>query len=192
MHILGLRRSGERAYEEINEGNPLPVSLDGRPLTAGGQTLWVAAGFQRPNNTTAYTPNNAVSGSTVAPVLCGFVGCARLPGGSGYITGVRLETDQTTNAARYRLWLYNARVAAVADGAAVTVLWANRASRLGFIQTPAAQTDGADIAFAQDATIRLPFVCDTGQMLWGLLETLDGFTPAALQSYYLALAVEQN
>lgn len=161
----------------------------------GGYMGPVAATITRPADTTAYAAKDAVADSTSAPTVLTFSKIARLPGSSGYIVKARLMTNQSTNTARFRLHLYHTAPTAINDNAAHTLLWANRANRVGYIDFPAAQTEGtgSDAANSQNDTVRMPFVCaSASRHLYGLLETLDAFTPASGQIIYIELTADQN
>jgi hypothetical protein len=161
----------------------------------GGKLTTSTASFTRPADTTAYAAKDAVSNSTTAPTVLTFTGAGRAAGGTGYITGVRLTTDQSTNGAQFRLHLYAIAPTAINDNAAQTLLWADRAKRIGYIDIGPLVTEGAgsDAAGALNADIRLPYKCDTADThLYGLLETLTAFTPASAQNFHIALALDQN
>lgn len=160
-------------------------------VTAGGYTVRSSATITRPGDTTAYAAKDAISSSTSAPAILTFASCARTSGGSGYVTGARLVTNQAANVSAYRLHLYDATLSAVNDNAAQTVLETNWASYLGYIDLPAAGTDGSDSAISQSTQAPLPFVA-AGTSLFGMLETITGFTPANAQHFRIDLGIEQN
>lgn len=173
------------------------AGTDGEPFVPvhGGALATSAVTLTRPSNTDAYAAKDAVSNSTSAPTVLTFAAAARVNGGSGYITRVRLMTNQSANVARFRLHLYHTAPTPINDNAACTLLWANRANRIGYIDLPACQTEGtgSDAANAQNDTVRLPFICGaSAQAIYGLFETLDAFTPASGQVFYLELMIDQN
>ena len=159
----------------------------------GGKGAVVSAAFARPNDVTAYASKDAVSDSTSSPTVLTFTNLARVNAGTGYIVKARIMTDQSTNVARYRLHLYNVAPTAINDNAAWTLLWANRAARIGYVDFDGCQTEGtgSDCANAVNTTVRLHFAAAAGvRTLYGLLETLDAFTPAANQNFYVELSAE--
>jgi hypothetical protein len=161
----------------------------------GGHMEPVSATLTRPADTTAYAAKDAVSDSTSAPTVLTFSKLARVQGGSGYIVKARLMTNQSTNVARFRLHLYHTAPTAINDNAAHTLLWANRAARIGWIDFAACQTEGtgSDAANALNDTVRLPFSCaDTSRHLYGLLEAIDAFTPASAQVFFIELTADLN
>ena len=164
-------------------------------LLVGGTTRTAAVTLTRPADTNAYAAKDAVSDSTSAPTVLTFSNIARLNGGSGYITKARLMTNQSSNIARYRLHLYHTAPAAINDNSQFTLLWANRTNRVGYIDFDALNTEGtgSDAAGALNTAIRLAFVCAAASDdLIGRLETLDAFTPANAQVFYIELTAECN
>lgn len=165
------------------------------PVT--GRANRAEAVFNRPANTTAYTARDAVTNSEASNTPNLVFDLARANGGSGIITKVRLVTNHATNAngVIFRLWLYTVNTAAVAgDNAPYTVLWANRAVRVGYIDLPGLTTEGgvSDSAMTLQQT-SLSFNCAAADTkLYGILQTLGGFTPASGQSFYVELTAELN
>jgi hypothetical protein len=175
-----------------------PIALsagEAHAAEVGGRIVVSTATFARPADTTAYAAKDAVSDSTSAPTVLTFAGAGRVVAGTGYITGMRFMTDQSTNVAQFRLHLYSIAPTAINDNAAQTLLWANRAKRVGYIDIGPLSTEGSgsDAASGLNTDIRLPYKCDTADTnLYGLLETLTAFTPASAQNVYIVIACDQN
>lgn len=168
---------------------------DGQLLSkVSGITAYIQATFTRPADTTAYAALDSVSNSTSAPTVITLAGAGRASGASGYITRVRFETDQSTCVARFKLHFFNASVANINDNAPHTKLWAQRASYVGSIALPAMATEGtgSTAAYSQDLTTRLAYQIPSGTSLFALVETLDAFTPASGQNFFLEVGTEQN
>lgn len=179
--------------------NPLVVSGadggGGEPLVVSGYTELIQASFTRPANTTDYAAKDAVSDSESSPTVLTFTNAVRANGVSGYITKARLVTDQSTCTAQFRLHLFNVAPTAINDNAAFTLLWANRASRIGVVDLPNCTTEGtgSDAANAQNTTIRLAFdTAAASRNLYGLLEVMGAFTPASGQNFLIEVGVEGN
>lgn len=169
----------------VSDGSPLPVVSTDLTLTS--------VEFSRPANTTAYTAGDVVGPATAA--VLSFGNLARLAGGPGSVIKARMMTNQSANAARHRLHLYTITPVVIADNAPMTLLFANRASRVGVIDFPALTTEaaGSDSATAQATWERLTYQCAPGQTaLLGVLETLDAYTPASGQTYFLELLAERG
>lgn len=172
------------------------VAADGAgTLNVSGRMAAVSAAITRPSDTTAYAAKDAVSDSTSAPTVLTFANLARVNAGSGYIVKGRLMTNQSTNTARFRLHLFHTAPTAINDNSPYTLLWANRANRLGYVDFAACQTEGSgsDAASALNDTVRLPFVCASGsRAVYGLLEAIDAFTPASGQLFFVELTTDNN
>jgi len=153
----------------------------------------VSATFARPADTTAYAAKDAVSNSTSSPTVLTFTGMARVSGGGGKIRVARLLTDQSTNTSLFRLHLFRTAPTAINDNAAYTLLWANRANRIGFIDFAALQTEGSgsDAAAGINRYADLEFVTSGSANLFGMLEVLGAFTPTSGQNFYIELLAEQ-
>jgi hypothetical protein len=146
--------------------------------------------------------SNYTSGGTVAR-LFRLPGIFRKLGGSGYLVKVRLMTDLVTFLDQIRIHIYSKPVAATLDHGLFTLLWANRVSRLGYIDLPVCATEGsgsdaaAAIATPNTAASNLPlFVQNTETVpdddLWFVPEDLGTGTPASAQNFYIEFTVENN
>ncbi len=179
-------------------GNTSLGSIDTKlsgALSTFGQAVMTAVTLTRPADTNAYIAQDAIANAVSGAAIITFAGAARVNGGSGYVTKARVLTDQALNTARYRLHLYHTAPAAQQDNAAFLTDWANRNKSIGSIDFGAAaqEATGGSAAGAVNKTDRLAFVCPAGATsIFGILETLDGFTPASGQNFYIELTVEQN
>ena len=170
------------------------LTASGYEVSIPEPTAMVSTSFARPAGTTAYTAKDAVADSASAPTVLTFTKMANKPGGTGYITKARLMSDQSGNTARFRLHLFHTAPTPINDNAAHTLLYANRANRVGHVDFDAMQTEGSGstAANASNTAVRLPFACAAGSRdLFGLLETLDAFTPASAQAFHLELTAER-
>lgn len=222
VQVIRLDIGGAGGLATVSGGNPLPVALPGAAtaenqqatieslsdmeasiaaivarlnsgLSVNGFTNITSAEFARPANTTAYSAMDAVSNDTAAPSPISFENAARMAGGSGYITKAKISTSVSTNNIRYRLNLYSAAPAAIADNALFTRLWADRAILVGWIDFDGMTTEGtgSNAAVSITSSVRLPYRC-AGTTLFGLLETRDAFTPTSGQQFSIELTVETN
>lgn len=150
--------------------------------------------FTRPANQDPYIAQDVVSNSTSAPALLQFSGAARANGGSGVILSARhLKTGTTV--ANYRLHLYRSNAAsAVNDNAQFPLLFANRASRIGFIDfNHSSGGTGSDSTNALTPFVNLPFACDVAtSSLFGILTTLSAYTPTSGEQHFIELGIVQN
>lgn len=193
-----------------NEDQALRVDANGHlevaPIAAGENHIGsvgvscveVVATFARPNNSTGYTAKDAVSNSTSAPTVLTFANMARENGGSGSITKARLFIDSATAmlGAAFRLHLYHTAPTAINDNSPFMLLYANRASRVGFIDFPATVTEGTGSDSSASLWVDLPltFTCAAADNdLYGLLEiTTVGGVVTGAHNIWVALTAQQN
>lgn len=189
---------GHDAARDVPEGYWLPAvgiqfTYDGDILTTGARTTVESVEFNRPGNTTPYTALDAVNSANASYFT--FANMARLSGGTGRIVKARMMTDQSTNTSSYRLHLFHTAPTPIADNSLYTLLWANRANRIGRIDIGPLGTEGAgsNAAYGHNITDWLEFECASGDKnIYALLETLVAHTPASAQGYYLELTAQQD
>ena len=195
---MGLARYGRRlgSNQHLNitmKKLIILIALLGLALPCFAQTLKVSTvELTRPSDTTAYAAKDAVTNSTTAPTVLTFSNLTKRTGSEGYIVKARLLTDQSTNTARFRLNLYKTAPTAINDNSPHTMLYTNAANRIGYIDFAAASTEGTGStgAGALNAEIRLPFTSGSATAIYGMLETLDAFTPASGQKFYIELTAD--
>lgn len=162
----------------------------------GGNLTMISVELTRPSDTTAYAANDSVADSTSAPTMLALLNAARVSGGSGYITGIRVTTDKKSITPRFRLHFFNTNGAtATNDNAAFKTAYADISKYIGYWDMPAMIT-GADTTNSTDSrsvdlTPRLPFTC-AATTLYVLLETLDAFTPASAQKISVTVFLDRN
>lgn len=183
----------------------LPVTISNGSSTdapfigqVGGKTVVVSGTITRPADTNAYAVNDVVADSTSAAAPVTLSGAARIAGGSGYISKIRLWTsNKTTTNAVFRLWIYNSSSITMPgqDNAAFAQLWANRTYGVGYVDIALTTEDStaSDAAGNQIIQCGIPFVCATASTaLYAVLEAKAAYTPASGQVFYVELTVEQN
>lgn len=173
----------------------LPQATENHLGSVGGSTVAVTASFTRPADANAYSALDAVSNSTSAPAVLTFSNAMRVSSGSGYLTKARLCTDQSTNTARYRLFLFSsATPTLINDNSPYTMLWSENAIRIGQVDIPALNTEGTGSTEACGTNIvdRIPLVASGSANVYGVLETLDSWTPASAENFAITLWVDQN
>jgi hypothetical protein len=165
-----------------------PASDDVRAV---GFQASVSTSFTRPSDTTAYAAGDAVSNATSSPAILQFPGAARAAGASGLTLLVR-HVKSSTTAASFRLWLYRGAVAAVNDNVQFPLLWANRSSRIGYVDLAHSTAGtGSDCSEGLATFVLLPFSL-VGTALFGQLTTTAGYTPASGEQHFIELAIAQN
>jgi hypothetical protein len=153
----------------------------------------------RPNDTPgAYSALDVIANATSAPGVLTFPSCARVQNGGGYITKARLFSNSATGllGCQIRLHLYHTAPTAINDHAPFTLLYANAASRIGWIDFPALTTEGtgSDSTYSLWVDVPLKFHCSTLlTSLFGIPEVkTPGAAPIAQQKLYFFLGVEQH
>lgn len=161
----------------------------------GAATVRVAtASFARPSNTTGYDAGDVISNSASASAPLSLDDLVGSAGGGGRLTSAVLKTDKKDfTGVRVRAHLFTAAPTAISnDNAQHRILWADRATEVGYIDFPAfaAGTDATNstAAISVRHDLYLPFVADAaGTGLLVVLEILDPATPASGQSFHLTL-----
>jgi hypothetical protein len=185
------------------------IALDALP--AGTNTIGAtysnsvvkSATIQRPADTTAYAALDVIAPGVVNesnPGYLIFSDMARANGGTGTIVRARLMTDNPACAAMMQLHLFHTAPTAINDNAQYTLLYANAANRIGTIKFPALTTEGTGSTAAAamrpsyDGAYNWPGLWyktkSDGTALYGILETLDAFTPASAQNFYIELGAD--
>ena len=173
-------------------GNPVPVS---GTVTAVGLQVLTTASFTRPSDTTAYAAQDVVSNSTSAPSVLTFSAAAQTSGGTGLILSARhLKSSATTTGATYRLHLYRVAPTAINDNSPFTLLFANRANRIGFIDfNHQTGGTGSDASNALTTFVNLPFVCDAASAnIFGILTVTSAYTPTSAEQHFIELHIARN
>ena len=176
----------------------VPVGDNNSSLTIDTFQVFSTATFTRPSDTISYAAFDVVSNSTTAPVVITFPNCARANGGSGMIISVRhVKSSSTTLNAAFRLHLFRVAPTAINDNAAYTMLDANRASRIGYVDlvhiSGGTGSNMSEAAGVFPATAMLPFICDAASSsLIGVLTTIAAYAPASGEQHYFELGITQN
>ena len=176
----------------LDETGTLITVSSSNPLPVGGKSVQKSASFTRPADTTAYAANDAIADSATAPTLLQFTGCANANGGQGYIVKTRLLTNQKTCTARFRLSFYHTAPSPVNDNAPKPMLYANKDKLIGRIDLDPCSTEdtSSDAAFTLSASL-LPYIlASDSRSIYCILTTLDAFTPASAQQFYVEITCE--
>lgn len=151
-----------------------------------------SASFTRPADTTAYTAQDVV-GPATTPALLEFNGINPQPGPALFeVKTARIVTNLSTCTATFRLYLYHTSVTPIADNSPWTLLDANKAKRLGWIDFAACSTAGTGSDSASslwgptDGSFTGITASDNGKV-YGVLVATSGFTPASGQTFTVEL-----
>jgi hypothetical protein len=147
----------------------------------------------RPADTNAYAANDAVADTTSSATLAS-VALGRTATGTGLIVGLTLQNSNAAATHRVELDLYNASITAKNDNAEATRLAADKLKYIGTIPLPALakKTANSDQTEASDFTIRVPFQCAAGGLVYFVIRTLDAHTPASGTTYTFGFHCVQN
>ena len=171
---------------------PVAIASDQGPLGVRTGLAVITTTFTRPADTTAYAINDVVGPSAAA--VQEFASAFRSNGNSGYVVRAQLFTDQSANVALFRLYLYSVTPSAIADNSPFTLLYANAANHIGYIDFPAMATEGAGSTAAVSLWSGQIAALAAGgdDKIFGVLVAKSVFTPASAQQFTLRLAVDQN
>lgn len=141
--------------------------------------------------------NAAYTSGGTAQKLLRIADALLVPGGTGAIVSVRLVTDTATvTNGTFRVRLYNAAVAQIADNAPFTLLYTNRAKEVMDLANSIIITEGAgsdSSAVTTLPTMPVPFVCATNRVdLFVQVTAIGGFTPTSGENFRLEFTIRRN
>lgn len=152
----------------------------------------IGAEFTRPADTIQYAVNDVIGTSPAS--LIEFANCAGENGGSGWITRIKVQKNNSNiTAAQMRLHLFHTAPDPVADNAQYPLLYANKDKRIGYIDLSLeTEGTGGDSAWKAVFMTNIPFVCAAGsKSLYGVLEAKGAYTPASGEKFYVEIAVDR-
>ena len=156
--------------DTISGGSFLVTSNAGEPSVS--QT--------RPNDTTPYTALDVVGTDPATNMI--FTTALPIAGSHFVVMGASLRVDVGTKPATmdgFRLHLYDSAPTAIADNTAFNIPSADRSKYLGYI-TLTTPTDFGDTLYGQTDNINFKRKLAVGSTtLYGILETIAGYTPTA-------------
>jgi hypothetical protein len=164
----------------------------------GGYATRIQVTKARPANTTAYAAKDVVSEDASSGTVWTFSNAARFDAWSGIITHAFAATDQEDETQRFRLWLYHTGPSAtnLDDNGAFGFVYADVDEFIGYIDFEALAKEDATAgtgAYSTNPDVRVSFKCAAGDTdIYGVLETLDAYTPASGGSYTIELFIEQD
>lgn len=158
-----------------------------------GAMTTVTTSITRPNDTTAYAANDALSDSTSSPTAGGFTftSCARISGGSGIITDAVIEmSTAAATPLQGELWLFDSSVTAINDNAAFTITDGEGQTLVGVIPFTANKVGGAN-QFALVQGLNIGFTTVGSANLRFLVKVINAYTPAAQEVLTARLKIVQ-
>lgn len=171
--------------DPINDANGLPVRLTGS-LTG----VTTSASQTRPADTTAYAAGDVVGQSPAANIT--FANVLPNAGGTFVVLGARLRIDVAAIPAGmsgFRVHLYNAAPTAIVDNAVYSLPADDRAKYLGYVTITTTRLLGVTV-WVQDDNLNVTGKLAAGSTsLFGILETIAGYTPTASAVKTISLVV---
>jgi hypothetical protein len=173
--------------------HPVVIASDQSAVSVKTGMAVVSQEITRPADTAAYAANDVV-GPTTTPAVGVLADLFSENGGTGYISKVKLVTNQAANTASYRIYFYNVAPTAIADNAVSSVLYADDAKIIGYVDIANTAQEGT----GSDAAIGLW----TGQLaakaaaadndLYYVIITKTAFTPANGQKFTVTVTLDRN
>lgn len=145
--------------------------------------------FDRPDDTTAYSANDAIAASGESYVAFGGL---LNEGADVYITNASLQLEGASVPAgmgSFRLHLYNEVPSGTADNAAYTMASGDAAKYKGYIELTSPVAVGGSYIYRRNETVNVQVALASGESsLYGVLQTLNGWTPAASSEVKLSIS----
>lgn len=156
---------------------PSPNSAVGRAPESVGFSA--SSSQARPNDTTAYTAGDVVG---AASTNRSFASLGSINAGHIVITGAWLKYKAAaiiSGMTTWRLHLYNAAPTNIADNSAYSLADADEGKYIGYIEFSALEDLGANLWRRMDNLNLKTKHSAASATIYGLLETVGAFTPAA-------------
>lgn len=139
--------------------------------------------------------NGAYTSGGTSVRLLRLANVVRALGGSGRIIRTKLigNTATITNGT-FRVYFLNTQISQIADNAAWTLLYADRAINVGYSANLVFVTEGtgSDSGHAQDVATAIPFKCAaTSRDLFAVITAEAAYVPTSGETFYLEVTVEQ-
>ncbi len=174
---------------------PSPSIVTPKPVVVTdsipGPSWTPSVSITRPADTTAYAAGDVIGTATSAIHTLTPAGPSF--GGAVLITNVTLELDIASVPAgmtTFRLHLFNASPTAIADNAAFDLLSADRSKYLGFVDLPTPLDFGSTLWSETESQIYWSIrkqVTLVDANLYGVLQTVGGYTPASASVFVLTV-----
>lgn len=158
-------------------------------------TTEVSVNLTRPNDTTAYAANDAITTATSSASGYSFSGCARVNAGTGWIVDATLHlSDNNATVCNFELWLFDAAPTIPNDNAAFAFTDSEADTVVAVLKFNGADyTDSSNNRIYHMTNPPRFFKCaSASKALTGVLKTLTGFTPVAQSTFRVKLKIEQH
>jgi hypothetical protein len=183
----------------VNLNSTLNEANDTISGHVGGYDKIVTLVLTRPANANPYASGDEIADVAASLAQRSFVGCARVNGGSGVITGLMdIISDLPLTLPTLELYIFDTDPSSAGDNNAWAPTDAQLATALGVITLSGAKTGlttaSTGNAIYDSGPINIPYVCLGGSTtLYFNLVTRTAFThPVSSSTHTLRLRVEQN
>jgi len=164
-----------------------------RPIAISTPSLVSTVNVTRPANTTAYTALDVVAGATTANLE--FTGINYAAGQHVMLMDAKLRIDLTavpSGMQDFRLWLFHTAPTAIADNAAFDWIVADKAKLITIVDFTPIKMGGTGILWDEVTGInKVLNVASGATSIYGVLQTITGYTPASETTLSLQLLVRQ-
>lgn len=189
-----LQMSAGRLWVSATIDAALPAGTNVVGQTYGSATV-ITTSVTRPNDTTAYTANDAWSDSTSAPSAITFSSVFRTSGGTALLTGVEvISSANKSTALQGELWLFDTAPTVINDNSAFTITdaeYETKVAKIPFVlDSPgnsAADASGNTGASIDGLSILVKGVSSAN--LTGLIKVINAYTPVAQEKLTFRLKV---
>lgn len=196
VQVGGVDNAGDaRSLAVDSQGRPILGSGEQHVGQVGGSTVNPSDTFTRPADTTQYAVGDLVANSTASGSVVPLqFSAARVAAGSFAVVRARLRKSGTgTTAAAFRLHLFSS-APTVTNGDNGAFVPSASADYLGAIDIAVnrACSDGAVGAGVPVVGNAICVKLAAGQVIYGLLEALNTYTPVSAEGFSVTLEVLQD
>ena len=145
--------------------------------------------FGRPNDTTAYSANDAINANGQSYIT--FSGLLN-EGADTYITNASLLIESAgvpAGMGSFRLHLYNQAPVGTVDNATFAMTSGDAAKYKGYVELSSPVAVGANYIYRRYETVNTQVALASGESsLYGVLQTLNSWTPAANSEFKVSIS----
>jgi hypothetical protein len=186
--------AGDKVQLFVDDGADIQVEIanatveisndNGNPLTVDGRAYSSSVSFNRPGNTSAYTAGDVIgvtSGGAAGSAIHTFTSIGP-SNGHVMIQSVEMFLDASTVPAgmgAFRLHLYNTSPSGIIDNAAFDLQTTDRAKYIGYADLSTPLDFGSVLYSQSDYSGRLLQLASGSTSLFGILQTVNAYTPAS-------------
>lgn len=192
-NVVPVEKPNANGQATMANSRGVVLASDHSPVPVQTSAVSVSASFTRPSDTTAYTIGDVI-GPVTTPANLTFTNLLRIAGGSAYLVKAMLTSNNAASTMKVRLYLFDTDPTPIADNSPFTLLYANAANRLGYIDFTNTITEGSGSTAAEALWTGTPLqiVGNASRTIYGVLVAQNAFTPASGSALTVKLSVDQN